>query len=158
MNYVKKPTDREWEEATRINLSTKEDKRIPGASSDPLQTRILPVPQCDFCADAEPVVVYAATRTTDGRDVPCWRWAACKRCDRAVTNDNWGSLQRYMTSRFKQFFAARMGVEFKGRPVPDSLVMDAVAHSLDSFHQYAIREDDPDKDTLIQLLPGGGKS
>ncbi len=158
MNYFKKPFDHESDENVRRNLSTMEDARIPGSDTRLGHGRVLPVPQCDWCGEAEPVVVYAAKRTTDGRSVPCWRWATCERCDKAVMHDNWDALQRRMASQFKKFFTARLAVEYPGRPVPDSLINEAIAHSLDDFHQYAIRMDDPERDTLKQLLPGGGKS
>lgn len=57
-----------------------------------------PTPQCDFCADDKPIVVYGATRMTTGQEVDCWRWLACAKCHEYITQNDFKSIERRSAS------------------------------------------------------------
>jgi hypothetical protein len=131
--YLKKPIDEEATDAMLINLSVREK-------------RLRPDPACDWCGDP-PAVVYAASQTTAGEKVQCWRWAACSRCERMIDNGNWEAITRKVTARFKRYFTAKLELQY-GSAVPDDLIQKAVQHSLKQFHDYAV----------LHMSPGGGKT
>lgn len=51
-------------------------------------------PQCDFCTDDNPIVMYAAKRMTTGEPVECWRWQACPACHDAITRNDFPTVER----------------------------------------------------------------
>jgi hypothetical protein len=138
MNYLRKQIDETDEAAARINLSQKEDVRTAALDTPASKMRVLPTPQCDWCADGVPLYVYASSRTSTGEFRQCWRWMACAKCNRDIENGNWSALERRVRARFKQFFGAKLAEIGKDRPVPESLIDEAVRASLSEFHLYVI--------------------
>lgn len=148
MNYLRKPVDQIDEQAARANLSGKQDARTAPEGTPATEMRIAPTPQCDWCADGVPLYVYASSRMSTGEFRQCWRWMACLKCNRDIENGNWAALERRARARFKLFLGDRMAAMFKGRPVPESLITEAVKTSLADFQLYAV--------TLNET--GGGKT
>jgi hypothetical protein len=145
MKYLKKLVPAADLDALRINLSVKEDALTadPGLPDYVQRVRHSPEPVCDWCADAAPVYVYAASRTSAGEAARCWRWLACERCNRMIENGNWDALERRVAARFTKFFAAKLESRYKGG-VSASLISEAVHSSLKQFHDYAIVEGEPE--------------
>lgn len=139
MTYMRKQIDSTDETHARENLSTRVDARV--SEADASQGRILPVPQCDFCADAVPCYIYAAERMSTGEARRCWRWMACTKCARMIEHGNWDALNRRVVARFKKFFAAKYEAQFRGK-VTDGMIHEAVTESLQQFHNYVVRVPD----------------
>lgn len=55
--------------------------------------------QCDFCSGDDPQYAFAASRTTDGRLVKCWRWLACQTCRDIIESGDFKALERRSASR-----------------------------------------------------------
>jgi len=139
MKYLKQAVPAADIDTLRINLSVKEDALTadPKAPGYVQRVRHSPEPVCDWCADAAPVYAYAASQLSTGEAGRCWRWLACERCSRMVDNGNWDALERRTAARFKKHFAEKLG------NVSDALINEAVRHSLNQFHKYAIVEGEP---------------
>jgi hypothetical protein len=126
MTYLKKELDAQALAAIRVNLSTRDQK-------------LSPEPVCDWCGEAEPVVVYASKRMANGRFQQCWRWIACPRCERMIERENWDALRRRVTARFKKFYGAKLENRFGQGAISDDLIQDSVKVSLDAFFEYGIQ-------------------
>jgi hypothetical protein len=130
VKYLKKQLDARAIDTIRINLSTQGEK-------------LSPEPVCDWCGEDAPEFAYASKRMASGEWQACWRWLACKRCDRMIENENWDALERRTKARFKKLFGAKMQNEFKGEVSEDlissAVISSAVKVSLDAFHEYGIQ-------------------
>jgi len=51
-------------------------------------------PQCDFCAHPVPAFCYAASETTSGEKIDCWRWLACVDCHAEITRNDFDALEK----------------------------------------------------------------
>lgn len=82
-------------------------------------------PQCDFCADSKPIVVYAASKMTSGEVKDCWRWLACQACHDAITRNDFDAMEK----RAARVFAAGMD---------GKTALFAVKMAMMRFHKEAI--------------------
>jgi hypothetical protein len=87
-------------------------------------------PVCDFCALHAPAFVYAATQTSAGQKIECWRWCACPDCAAQVESDNFVPLIMQITNMLSQ----KMGAL-----IPPKVLRQAADQSLGEFRKYAIR-------------------
>lgn len=84
-------------------------------------------PVCDFCGVHAPSTLYAATHTSEGQAINCWRWAACPDCHALVEDGNWQTLLRQITETLRPNMT----------DVPDAVLDDAAVHALTTFLLYA---------------------
>jgi hypothetical protein len=102
------------------------------------------VSRCDFCAGPDPVVVYAASRTSSGEDQQVWRWMACATCEGFIEVDNWDAVHaRLLKAMMADPEMAKLS------PV---LLNQAGDMSLSEFHRYAVRRHIPKMEFTAQEI------
>lgn len=116
--YLKKKITEEDLDRMRISLSVQSKK-------------LGPEPHCDFCGDPAPIFHYAATQTTAGEDVECWRWAACKDCSMLIDREDFFTIER----KIVRWLKTRVGVP----DVPDFILHLVAREAMRSFHEFSIR-------------------
>jgi hypothetical protein len=115
--YLKKKIDEEDMDRMRISLSVQERK-------------LSPEPHCDFCGEPHPAFIYAASQTTSGEDIQCWRWAACKDCSHLIDTDQTSVIERKIVAWLKK------KVELPN--VSESVLLFIARESMRTFEDFAV--------------------
>ena len=87
-------------------------------------------PQCDFCSDPKPVVIYGASKMTTGEVKDCWRWSACAYCHDAITRNDFDAVEQRCVSKISAGL---------GRGHSHKTLLFAIKMSLLRFHKEAIQ-------------------
>jgi hypothetical protein len=116
--YVKKRLSPRDLDNMRIDLSVQEKK-------------LSPEPHCDFCGDPHPVFVYAASQTTAGEDVKCWRWAACQDCSNLIDTETFEGVEE----KIAQWLVKKLDLTDMDRTFFRAIAKNAMR----TFHRYSIR-------------------
>lgn len=104
-------------------------KALDQKAKDLIEVQVGFAPICDFCADPDPVSVYASTTMSTGERIGCWRWCACEICSRYIDNAFWHLLSSRVQEKLRKMLPEDVSNHDLSR---------AVNRALLDFHDSAV--------------------